>query len=81
MADLLAKVDRYERGWIVLDRRIYVAPGDNICLGFMGRPICGAVVTEVGSNRIRTDFNLFFAVQGDDILRDPGDVPPLERAR
>lgn len=81
MADLLAEVDRYERGWLVLDRSPDIRPGDPICLGFMGRPICGAVVTEVKGNRIRTDFNLFFAVQGDDILRDPGDVPPLERAR
>lgn len=68
MANLLAEVDRYERGWLWLDRTPDVRPGDDVWLAFMGRPICSAVVAQVNGTRIKTDFNLFFAVRGDDLL-------------
>lgn len=69
MADLLAIVERFERGWLLLDRAPDVRPGDEVFLGFQAKPICSAIVLSVKGTRLKTDFNLFFAGQGDDLLR------------
>ena len=76
---LLATVTGYRSGWLHLDRRPACDPGDPVLLGYEGRAICGAIVAEVRGAKVRTDFGLFFATPGDDLLAPPAPLPRPRR--
>lgn len=67
-AGVIATVVKYDRGWLLLDRKPALVAGDGVLLGYQERPICGAKVTRVQGQRIQTDFSLFFASPGDQLL-------------